>query len=117
MNDTLIDASVFRYLKSSFESGAFDNNKNENLDANVTSEEHKAISQMLAEEGFVLLKNDENALPLKQPKLGNNNLLIIGDAGHHGVTHFNGTSASQSSHFSQPFGLLCEKMNLPRLSE
>ena len=48
----------FLSLKTSFDSGAFDNNKADRLDANVTSEEHKAISQMLAEEGFVLLKND-----------------------------------------------------------
>ena len=117
LNNSFIDASVFRYLKTSIDSGAFDNKINGKLDANVTSEEHKAISQRLAEEGFVLLKNDENALPLKQPSKGQNNLLIIGDAAHHGVTHFNGNSHSQNTHLSQPFGLLCEKMQLPKLSE
>lgn len=44
LNNSFIDASVYRYLKTSIDAGAFDNNNTGKLDANVTSEEHKIIS-------------------------------------------------------------------------
>jgi len=78
---------VYKYLKSSIDHGVFDNNITGKADANVTSEDHKVISQRLAEEGIVLLKNEESALPLRKPSLGTNNILVIGNAAYHGLTH------------------------------
>jgi beta-glucosidase len=65
-----VDASVYRYLKSAIEVGVFDKNNTGKLNANATSEENKKVAQELAENGFVLLKNDENALPLKNATKG-----------------------------------------------
>jgi len=108
---------VYKYLKSSIDHGVFDNNITGKADANVTSEDHKVISQRLAEEGIVLLKNEESALPLRKPSLGTNNILVIGNAAYHGLTHFNGTSMAQNDKVAQPFDLLCERLRLPKLSD
>jgi beta-glucosidase-like glycosyl hydrolase len=83
---------VYKFLKTSIDHGVFDNNITGKADANVTTEVNKDISQKLAEAGIVLLKNDESALPLRKPSLGTNNILVIGNAAHHGLTHFNGTA-------------------------
>jgi len=49
----------------------------------------------LAEEGFVLLKNDENALPLRNASKGSERLMVIGNS-LHGLLSSNGTELSQN---------------------
>jgi beta-glucosidase len=86
-----IENSVYRYLKSAIGVGVFDKNNTGKLEANATSSENKKVAEELAAEGFVLLKNDENALPLRNASVGRQNLLMIGDS-FHGMTVGNGTS-------------------------
>lgn len=64
-----IDDAVSRILKVKFESGLFEDPlliKNENKAEKLRSEEAINVATQLAEQSLVLLKNDNNILPLKK---------------------------------------------------
>lgn len=62
-----IDNSVRRILKLKFQLGLFDNPYPEpNADKNFGLEEYKAVALNAARQSITLLKNDNNALPLKK---------------------------------------------------
>ena len=44
-------------------------------------------------------------------------MLVIGHAGHHDISHLNGTSFAQNDQSSSTLGLLCERLKLPKLSD
>lgn len=64
-----IDDAVTRILTVKFEMGLFDDPYQEKITHEVTSlgsEEYRALAKELVEKSLVLLKNDNNTLPLKQ---------------------------------------------------
>ena len=65
-----LDRSMKRLFTQFFKIGSFDQPKEDfrNITANVTTQEHKNLAQKLSEEGTVLLKNDDQALPLENKK-------------------------------------------------
>ena len=73
-----MDQSVHRILASFIKSGAFDDEKTGNIEASVTSQDQMDLSKSLAEESLILLKNENNALPLDLNKK-KQNILVIGD--------------------------------------
>ena len=63
-----LDENVRRMLRVMFLTGLFD--KEETLPSGSrNTPEHIAIARQIAEEGIVLLKNDDNLLPLKREKI------------------------------------------------
>ena len=69
ISEARIDDAVKRILKVKFESGLFEDpilTMNEYKAASLRSEEAKDVARTLAEQSLVLLKNDENNLPLKE---------------------------------------------------
>jgi beta-glucosidase len=59
-----LDGHVRRILVTMFEHGLFDKPQPDNWDSYVRTPEHAAFSRKVAEQGTVLLKNEDNALPL-----------------------------------------------------
>lgn len=64
-----LDAMVTRVLTQMFRFGLFDKKKTGDPKAKVTTPEHVETAKKLAEQGSVLLKNDDNALPLNPKKI------------------------------------------------
>ena len=73
-----IDQSVLRILTSMFSIGLFDTPPSGNPTADVTSAEHIALAREIASKSTVLLKNQDNILPLKITDLGSC-IAVIGD--------------------------------------
>jgi beta-glucosidase len=59
-----IDEHVRNILVPMFRYGLFDKSQSGNWSANVRSSEHDVFSRMVAEQGTILLKNDDGLLPL-----------------------------------------------------
>jgi beta-glucosidase len=59
-----LDEHVWRILVTMFRQGLFDKQQPGDWDANVRTPEHDAFSRSVAEQGTVLLKNEDNILPL-----------------------------------------------------
>lgn len=71
----VIDDKVRRILRVYGFVGALEN-KDNSVGAALSTPEHHLIARETAEQGIVLLKNDNNALPLDEKTI--NNLLVIG---------------------------------------
>jgi len=72
-----IDDAVSRVLRAKFELGLFEHPyvSEKEAEASLTDLSAKALAKKSALESFVLLKNNQNVLPLKQPK----NILVLGE--------------------------------------
>jgi len=68
LNEGLIDEACFRILRLKFKMGLFDHKRypKENSYTCIASGEHLELTRKAAEESMVLLKNDNNVLPLKR---------------------------------------------------
>ena len=71
LNVEYIDQAVRRILTAKFAMGLFEYElpAEENYDKAVHTREHVALARRIAEESIVLLKNEENLLPLQMDKL------------------------------------------------
>ena len=70
IDGSTIDRAVRNVLKVKFEMGLFDNPyKNLGGKAEVRTTEHVALSRRIADESIVLLKNEDDMLPLDKEKL------------------------------------------------
>jgi beta-glucosidase len=74
----LLDDKARRNLYVMFASHVFDPGRNA---GSINTPEHQAASRTVAEEGMVLLKNDQNALPLDPAKI--KSIAIIGENAKH----------------------------------
>jgi beta-glucosidase len=72
-----IDSHVRDILVPMFRHGLFDKKQPGNWAANVRSPQHDSFSRMVAEQGTILLKNDQNLLPLS----AKTSIAVIGEAG------------------------------------
>jgi beta-glucosidase len=78
--DTL-DKAVFHFLTSNFQMGIYDDPPRGNANANVSTAAHVRLSEQIAADGAVLLKNQGNVLPLTSKV---KSIAVIGDdAGPH----------------------------------
>ncbi|WP_198144051.1 glycoside hydrolase family 3 N-terminal domain-containing protein [Gilvimarinus agarilyticus] len=66
VDESLIDTAVARVLHEKFMLGLFENPYTDDagVDGFIGNDEHKALAQTVAEQAIVLLKNDENLLPI-----------------------------------------------------
>ena len=86
---------------------------NRNMSSNVTTPESKNHAKELSQESTVLLKNDDNTLPLKF----NNTLrgvLVLGNGkhAHDPITHGSGSGEVQSSHTKSFLTVMSEYMEV-----
>lgn len=66
IRESAIDTAAYRVLRLKFEMGLFENSyvDTKNVAENVRNSEHIALARKVAQEAIVLLKNDNNMLPL-----------------------------------------------------
>jgi beta-glucosidase len=64
VTEQMVDTAAFRVVRAHIRAGLFDVPLPAVPDDVVTSDAHKAISQQVAEQGAVLLKNDDGLLPI-----------------------------------------------------
>ena len=78
IKEQVIDSAVARILTAKFKAGLFEKPlvDTTSLNAKVHTPEHIALSQQIAEESIILLKNDHQTLPLNINKL--HSLAVIG---------------------------------------
>lgn len=69
----VLDDKVRRVLRLQLRIGTMDNNR---FEGQRNTDEHRQIAKKIASEGIVLLKNDDNVLPLNKAAL--KNVLVIG---------------------------------------
>ncbi|WP_328911801.1 MULTISPECIES: glycoside hydrolase family 3 C-terminal domain-containing protein [unclassified Streptomyces] len=90
-----------RILVSMFRQGLFDNPNTGSLNASVTSAAHAAVSQQVAQEGSVLLKNANAVLPVTS---ATHSLAVIGDdAGTDAMTQGGGSAGVNPAHLITPY--------------
>lgn len=66
----IVDRAVSRILKVKFEMGLFEHPyRNEGKQAVVHTQEHQEVARKIADESIVLMKNENNLLPLQLDKL------------------------------------------------
>ena len=94
-----LDDHVRRILIPMFQQGLFDKPQPGNWEANVRSSAHDAFSRKSAEEGTVLLKNENNILPFS----GVSSIAVIGaDGGTKAVVEGGGSSAVVAPYVVSP---------------
>lgn len=85
VSEATIDASVLRVLTPMFQFGLFDTPNNNTLSNNVTSLAHNTLARTLSANSHVLLKNDNDILPLfgmgNRLYSGNVSIAVFGTVG------------------------------------
>ncbi len=76
---TTLDTQVHRILRSMFAAGLFDHAPTGSLSNNVASAAHDQFALQAEEQGSVLLKNNQNLLPLNSSQL--HSIAVIGPGG------------------------------------
>jgi len=93
-----LDQMVSRILTEMFRFNDFNNPPTGTTSSDVTTPAHQAVSQEVAEQGTVLLKNSGGALPLSADNGGN--VAVIGPAASASPTDTGGGSAYVTSTFN-----------------
>ena len=101
VSQATVDDHTRRVLASMFRRGLFDRTQTGNRDAVVTSAANAAVSQKVAQEGSVLLKNSASVLPVA-PSV--RSIAVIGDDAGGGVmTQGGGSAAVNAPHVVTPY--------------
>jgi len=79
VSQSRIDDMAYRILLAMYTVGIFDNPPTGNLSVNTQSEEHTLLARQLAAEATVLLKNEDDILPLDDKIT---HIAVIGDDGN-----------------------------------
>jgi beta-glucosidase len=88
-----LDRMVTHILTAMFRIGLFDHPTPDPVtvkDANVSTPEHQALSEQIAEQGAVLLKNADGALPLDTGRV--RSIVVIGDAAKNSLAAASGSA-------------------------
>lgn len=99
INDKLVDESVANILK------LLDKTVNENKKVATTRQQRHDNAVRIAEEGFVLLKNSDNVLPLKN----SGKIAVIGDMVRHPNICGGGSAFVYTDYKTQPLDELLQK--------
>lgn len=77
MTEDQLDVNLYRLFLTRMKTGEFDDGgKYQDIKTDIIeSDEHVAVAEALAEESWVLLKNDDNTLPLKSE---DKNIVVVG---------------------------------------
>ena len=97
VTEAVIDDKVQRILYQMFSKGLFDNPVQNNL---IPAQEHGQVSREIAEQSMVLLKNDDNALPLNAKQL--KSIAVIGPDADNASTAGGGSSVVNPTYSVSP---------------
>lgn len=98
---SFVDQSVMRILSPMFSIGLFDYVNNNTLDNNVVSDSHNRFARTLSASSHVLLKNDDNVLPLSKNK--SKKIAIFGRSAIEPVISGGGSGAVFPSYVVSPY--------------
>ena len=108
----IIDDTVVRILTPFFQVGTFDNPNPNEISNNVTSVEHVEIARELSENSTILLKNDEEALPLKAHNL---KVAIVGTQAWNPIVHGGGSGEVVPAWVKPPLWSICDILGVERI--
>jgi beta-glucosidase len=109
----IIDDSVVRILTPFFSVGTFDNPNSNQISNNVTSLEHVEIARKLSENSTILLKNEEQVLPLLKHNL---QLAVVGTQAWNPVVHGGGSGEVVPAWVKPPLWSLCDMLDVERVN-
>ena len=112
-----VDQASKRYLEQLMKIGVLDEDWEGSVDNNVTTPAHKNFAQVLAEEGTVLLKNENQTLPLPQ-NMVKSKILVIGSKNNtfNPVTSAPANSGKvEASFIVPPAWVLSDRLGVPRI--
>ena len=112
LSDEQLDKTDHKIVKSFIKFGLYDNPPVDNFNANVTSEDHQSFAREGAEKSTILLKNEDETLPLK--KEGGKWLLVLGNATAYPVVAGWGSGIVHTSQTVPPLWTLCDELDIPR---
>jgi len=108
LNASDLDRMLYYNLTPYFRLGIYDAPAQGKADANVSTPEHQALSRAIAEEGAVLLKNNQGVLPIDPAKI--KSIAIIGDdAGPNVTIGLNGSGHVYATKVSVPLEAIRER--------
>ena len=113
-----IDQATKRYLEQLMRLGDLDESWDGSVDKNVTTPAHKNFARVLAEESTVLLKNENQTLPLSQ-NLTKSKILVIGSKNNtfNPVTSAPANSGKVDASFIvPPAWVLSERLGVPKIA-
>ena len=114
-----VDTSVKRIFQSFINLGIFDTLSTRPNDTafsvNASTPERKAFTQELVHQSSVLLKNDNQVLPLEK-KEGGQHYLVIGNQAMNPVTFGGGSGESHPLDVLPPLHALCDELGIERMS-
>ncbi|MFW6249195.1 MAG: glycoside hydrolase family 3 C-terminal domain-containing protein, partial [Bacteroidota bacterium] len=108
VDEEIIDDKVRRILRIKFRAGLFDKNENTHPDTGVFVQ-HRSLVREAAAKSFVLLKNDNNILPLQRDEI--KNLAVIGPNAKNLPTGGGGSSEVRPPYVVSPLEALKEYFN------
>ncbi|SDM75884.1 glycoside hydrolase family 3 C-terminal domain-containing protein [Actinacidiphila guanduensis] len=104
VSQATLDGHVRRILTSMFAAGLFDTTQTGTITTPVSTAAHQATARQVAEEGSVLLKNANSALPLGS---SNKKIAVIGDdAGPNALTAGGGSAHVAAASVVTPYAAL-----------
>lgn len=106
LSQDILDDKIRRILRVMFTIGLFDDYKYD--PAKLNSDEHKQLALEIAKEGIVLLKNQNNILPLNPDKL--KSIAVIGPTSNIAVTGGGGSSMVSPFYAISPLEALKQKI-------
>jgi beta-glucosidase len=103
-----LDRMLYYNLTPYFRLGIYDSPSKGKPDADVSTPEHQALAQKVAEEGAVLLKNKPGVLPMDPAKV--KSIAVIGDdAGPHVTIGLNGSGHVYATKVSVPIDAIAAR--------
>eukprot|EP00755_Sulcionema_specki_P016436 Sspe_Gene.10360::Locus_3458_Transcript_1_1_Confidence_1.000_Length_2315::g.10360::m.10360/K05349/bglX; beta-glucosidase len=105
-----LNDSVVRVLTPLFALGVFDNPNPNSITNNVTSAAHNTLARTLSAKSTVLLKNDNDVLPL--PTTGNTTVAIIGSQAVSPVVHGGGSGQVVPYYTAAPLDSILAKLGI-----
>ena len=113
---SFVDDSVMRILTPMFAVGIMDDVNDNTLDNDVTSESHSKFARVLSSSSQVLLKNENNVLPLSKSK--SSKIAIFGKSAIQPVIAGGGSGAVFPPYVSTPYEGIANALSihLPKMS-
>lgn len=108
-SDNELDRNVRRLLRVMFQVGLFDEMKEKEPSGLINEKEHQTLARRIAEEGIILLKNEDNILPLERDDI--QKIAILGPNADRQMAEGGGSSAVKPPHEITPMEGIVEKCN------
>jgi hypothetical protein len=108
-----VDFAVYRIMYQLFDKGVLDDPRKDNVKGDVRTKEHADLSDEIAKQSMVLLKNNDNALPLIDRHV---HLHLVGDQLSNPVIAGGGSGSVHEKSIKSPLDAMCDRMYIPHFN-